>query len=466
MKKLLFLCCFLSAVTISAQQDSYAKQLSAVEQLLTNGSYRSARAQAAGLETTAAQTQQPDAEARFADLLGQAYLDDPAATARERVDGIKALQRAARIYGKLGQQEELERILDRLGEIQGKKISLSDLDNNRSKRRKSQGPVSQVDSLTVESQVLGALVSSQTETIEALNDSQMVAMLRLQRQERQFDSLEMHALEDSLLVSQQEMQLNKQASELKTQRMGRNFLYLLGVAILTVLGVLYWRFLAAKRYQRTLEEKNQQILDEQEKSDKLLLNILPAKVAAELKDKGKARAQRHENVSVLFADFKGFSALAQKMEPDAIVSMLDEAFQKFDLILRDYGLEKIKTIGDAYMCAGGLPNDQKNHATLCVKAAMDMQHYLSTHPNFSARIGIHSGPVVAGVVGLDKFAYDIWGDTVNRAARLEVAGIPGKINVSSETKNLLDSQVYEFEDRGPLPIKNMGELRMYFVTNK
>lgn len=453
-------------VSLGAQDNPYAAQQSAVEQLLASQKYRQARAQAAGILEASAQAQLPEVEARFAYLLGQAYLTDPSSDARGRVEGIRALQRSARLYGKLGDKENLKLILAQLGELQGKTISLDDLEDKRSKRKKRLRPVSELDSLTVESVALSALVNSQTETIEALNDSQMMAMLKLQQQQRLFDSLEMHALEDSLLVVQQEMLLNVQSSELETQRQTRNFLYLLGAAILAILGVVYWRFLASRRYQRTLEEKNQQILDEQERSDKLLLNVLPAKVAAELKDKGKARAQRHENVSVLFADFKGFSALAQTLEPAQLVSMLDEAFQAFDRILRNYELEKIKTIGDAYMCAGGLPNDQKDHAELCVKAAMDMQDYLATHPNFSARIGIHSGPVVAGVVGLDKFAYDIWGDTVNRAARLEVAGEINQINISEATKQLLDPHQYAFQDRGLLPIKNLGELRMYFVSKK
>ncbi len=227
--------------------------------------------------------------------------------------------------------------------------------------------------------------------------------------------------------------------------------------------------------QRTLEIEKQkkQLETEKTKSDALLLNILPDEIAAELKKFGKSYARRHENVSVLFADIEGFTSIAQNLTPDLLVTQLDEAFRGFDYITGKYGMEKIKTIGDAYMCASGLPLDDEEHAQNAVKAAIDMQEFITELgrskliqdlPVFRIRIGIHSGPVVSGVVGTKKFVYDIWGDTVNLASQMEQQGVPGKINISGQTYELVKN-IFECEQRGKIPTKNKTEIDMYFVKN-
>ncbi|MEZ4951363.1 MAG: adenylate/guanylate cyclase domain-containing protein [Saprospiraceae bacterium] len=198
-------------------------------------------------------------------------------------------------------------------------------------------------------------------------------------------------------------------------------------------------------------------------SDKLLLNILPENVAAELKEKGKAAARKFEDVTVLFSDFKGFTTYSENMPADELVAILDDYFKAFDTIITNSGLEKIKTIGDAYMCVGGMPTSDPDHAQKVVKAALEMQKVMAEKTaGWQLRIGIHTGPVVAGIVGTKKFAYDIWGDTVNTAARMEQNSEPGKINISQSTFEKVKEH-FKCSYRGKIQAKNKGELDMYFV---
>ena len=224
---------------------------------------------------------------------------------------------------------------------------------------------------------------------------------------------------------------------------------------------------------RTIEiEKQKELLaSAKSQSDALLLNILPDEIADELKRFGRAYARRHEEVSVLFADIKGFTAIAESLTPEKLVTQLDEVFRAFDNIVEKYGLEKIKTIGDAYMCAAGLPNADPENAVNAVKTARDMQEFIKGFgwaskiqnlPVFEMRIGIHTGPLVAGVVGSRKFAYDIWGDTVNLASQMEQRSEPGKINISGSTYNLIQG-VFVCTYRGKIEAKSKGEVDMYFV---
>jgi class 3 adenylate cyclase/FixJ family two-component response regulator len=223
-----------------------------------------------------------------------------------------------------------------------------------------------------------------------------------------------------------------------------------------------------------IEKQKKQLESEKSKSDALLLNILPEEIAAELKKFGKSYARKHEEVSVLFADIKGFTSIAEHMTPDLLVTQLDETFRGFDYITGKYGLEKIKTIGDAYMCAAGLPQDDEQHALNAVKAAMDMQSFIAEFsrskiiqdlPGFEIRIGIHSGSVVSGVVGTKKFVYDIWGDTVNLASQMEQQSEPGKINISGETYKLV-KDYYNCQYRGKIAVKGKGDIDMYFIADK
>jgi adenylate cyclase len=214
---------------------------------------------------------------------------------------------------------------------------------------------------------------------------------------------------------------------------------------------------------------------EKKKSDDLLLNILPAEVAEELKEKGRADAKQFDEVTVLFTDFKNFTNVSERLTAQELVNEINYCYSEFDKIISKYGIEKIKTIGDAYMCAGGLPVPNKTNAVDTVSAAMEILDFMLKENEkrtrngktfFEIRIGIHTGPVVAGIVGIKKFAYDIWGDTVNIASRMESAGEPGKVNISGSTYVLLKdhSDKLEFLHRGKIVAKNKGEIDMYFVN--
>ncbi len=238
----------------------------------------------------------------------------------------------------------------------------------------------------------------------------------------------------------------------------------------------YNEHLEEKVKQRTIEIETKSALLEAEKakSDKLLLNILPEEIADELKRFGRSYARKHAQVSVLFADIKGFTSIAESMMPDELVNQLDESFCGFDHIIEKHGMEKIKTIGDCYMCASGLPLSNTDNAIVAINAALDIQEFIldfnaskkiQNLPAFEIRIGIHTGPVVAGVVGIRKFAYDIWGDTVNLASQMEQHSEPGKINISGDTYLLVkDNFVSTY--RGKIPAKSKGEIDMYFVEGR
>jgi len=212
---------------------------------------------------------------------------------------------------------------------------------------------------------------------------------------------------------------------------------------------------------------------EKKRSEELLLNILPEEVAQELKEKGSAEAQLIDHVTVLFTDFKGFTQLSEKLSPKELVAEINECFSAFDLIMEKYGVEKIKTIGDAYMAAGGLPTANNTHPQDVIYSALEIQKFMNKHKldkekegklYFEIRIGIHTGPVVAGIVGVKKFQYDIWGDTVNTASRMESSGEVGKVNISGPTYELVKDS-FKCLHRGKIEAKNKGEIDMYFVES-
>ena len=220
-----------------------------------------------------------------------------------------------------------------------------------------------------------------------------------------------------------------------------------------------------------IESQKEALELEKKKADELLLNILPTDIAEELKQEGKAQPKHHPAITVMFTDFEGFTHMAREMNPEQLVERIDNYFGKFDEIIDKYNIEKIKTIGDAYMCASGLPNAHPDHARVMIDAAIEIQQFLDTdrrkreesgEPVFNARIGIHSGPVVAGVVGSKKFAYDIWGDTVNVASRLENACEQNMINISGDTYELINTS-YTCKHRGPIEVKHGRQLEMYYV---
>jgi class 3 adenylate cyclase len=207
---------------------------------------------------------------------------------------------------------------------------------------------------------------------------------------------------------------------------------------------------------------------EHERSERLLLNILPAELAQELSATGSARPARHEAVTILFTDFSGFTQVASSMPAERMVAELNEIFAVFDDITDACGVEKIKTIGDAYMAAAGLPKPCLDHAQRCVRAGLSMIDYLDSRNRtaafkWSLRVGVHSGPVVAGIVGKRKYAFDIWGDTVNVASRMESSGEIGRVNVSAYTFDLIREE-FDCAYRGKVDAKGKGEIDMYFVT--
>lgn len=230
--------------------------------------------------------------------------------------------------------------------------------------------------------------------------------------------------------------------------------------------------------EKKVEERTHELAGEKERSnallqrtDDLLLNILPAPIAEQLKNNERAGAKTYSLVTVMFVDFRNFSGISEKVSAELLVSELDYCFSAFDGIVQKHGIEKIKTVGDAYICAAGLPSLSYTHAVDTINAAIEMLDFLQARKTekearkeiaFEARVGIHSGPVVAGIVGVKKFSYDIWGDTVNTAARMEQNSETGRVNISQTTYDLA-SDYFDCVYRGEISAKNKGLLRMYFV---
>jgi class 3 adenylate cyclase/Tfp pilus assembly protein PilF len=255
--------------------------------------------------------------------------------------------------------------------------------------------------------------------------------------------------------------------ELGRGREQRNVVMFVSLAVLA-LAIGLWSRLRYMRRSRTVIQR------ERERSDQLLLNILPQHIAQELKDTGQAQAREISQVSILFTDFVGFTQLSQTMAPQELVAEIHHCFKAFDAIVTKYGIEKVKTIGDSYMAAGGLSDTSDTSAADTVKAALEMQLFMRQYhterqarglPAFTMRAGIHTGSVVAGIVGDKKFAYDIWGDTVNTASRMESSSEPGQVNISRGTYQLLrNDPSFTFDRRGLLEAKGKGAMEMFFVS--
>lgn len=220
-----------------------------------------------------------------------------------------------------------------------------------------------------------------------------------------------------------------------------------------------------------LAQRNKMIVAEKQKSEMLLLNILPEEISNELKQTGKTKAHSYDMATVMFSDFVNFTRIGERLTPEELVSAIAEYFETFDLIIERYGIEKIKTVGDAYICAAGLPIPTTDNALIMIQVAFDFlkalddlneKRYVKGQVIFNIRVGINTGPLVAGVVGIKKFAYDIWGDTVNTAARLQEKGEAGRINISGSTYDLI-KQAYPCTYRGKIEAKNKGQIDMYFV---
>lgn len=265
-------------------------------------------------------------------------------------------------------------------------------------------------------------------------------------------------------LSKKEVEINLKEAMLKSAKQARIGM-MIGLGLLLIIAfIIYRNYLIKVKTNKILDKQKDQI-------ELLLLNILPKEVATELQNSGESKPRHFEEVSILFTDFQGFTSIADKLSPGELVEDLNECFIAFDSIMEKYSLEKIKTIGDAYMCAGNIPSPDPNHVYKIVKAALEIQGFMGNYNTIRAgknmepwliRIGLHIGPVVAGVVGKKKYAYDIWGSAVNIASRMESNGTPGRVNISAYMYEIIKDR-FECTYRGKLHAKNLGDLDMYYV---
>ena len=305
------------------------------------------------------------------------------------------------------------------------------------------------------------------EQMLVLDDSLNAAETTKQLERMEFAKV---MLADSIATAE-ETRLVEQVhqEEVKQKNQTRNILYAISGLVLLIAGGIYSRLRFVRKSKAIIEK-------EKDRSENLLLNILPSEIAEELKAKGSADARDFDMVSILFTDFKGFTQASEKLTAKELIEEINVCFKAFDYICESHGVEKIKTIGDAYMAAGGLPIPSEDSIKNTVLAALEMQAFISNRiiekdklneMSFKMRLGIHTGPVVAGIVGVKKFQYDIWGDTVNTASRMESSGEIGKVNISVDTYTALKGDPeFTFESRGKIEAKGKGEIEMYFVETK
>ncbi len=298
---------------------------------------------------------------------------------------------------------------------------------------------------------------------QALRDSMLnEEMLRAVADVREKYETEKKARENERLRAEK---LDAELRNARVKRM-RNIYLFSGLGVVLFAGGLWSRLRYTRRSRAAIQK-------EKDVSEGLLLNILPGEVAAELKQKGRTEARHFDQATILFSDFKGFTRMSEQVGAADLVAEIDHCFKAFDAIMERRRIEKIKTIGDAYMAAGGVPDPAHGSPADVVHAALEMQAFMRAYGReraaagrlfFEMRVGIHSGPVVAGVVGVKKFAYDIWGDTVNTASRMESSGEVGRVNISGATHDLVKHEPgLSFTARGRVQAKGKGEMEMYFV---
>jgi len=337
---------------------------------------------------------------------------------------------------------------------------------------------SRQQTLVQEKAIVEEQISEKEQALVSIEEEKRKVEDIAKRKERELENLSVAQLKQKAALDAAKSELAEQKliaeqeKNLRQQQKAQTRLVIItgGLGILLFL-MLY---ITGRRSKINLQRKNKLIEQERERSDELLLNILPKTIGEELKEYGKARARKFDQATVLFTDFKNFTKISERLSPEELVEEIDRCFKGFDFIISQYpNIEKIKTIGDAYMCACGL-NDGSAMPDNLIRAALEMQEFLEEQKNerlrqgkpyFEARIGMHTGPVVAGVVGVNKFAYDIWGDTVNIASRMESNCEEGRINVSETTYNLVRYQ-FECTYRGKLEAKNKGAIDMYYVIRE
>ncbi|GEM_PF-2109428 len=280
--------------------------------------------------------------------------------------------------------------------------------------------------------------------------------------QRTIDSLNSVAISNELARKNKVLALESQKNRLKN--------ILLGIVALTLL-LLAWFFRKSVRFNSVLKSQKEAIALEKQNSENLLFNILPENIAHELKENGFVTPKLHSKATVMFLDFIGFSHISKKLNTKQLITRLDKCFGIFDNLCDEHGVEKIKTIGDAYMCISGLEGTPQQGAKRMAELALAIQSYLTEwnvelvkngDPEFQARIGIHTGEIAAGVVGKKKFSFDVWGDTVNISSRMESKGEAGKVNISASTFELIKDD-FNFEHRGAIDVKNMNKMSMYFI---
>lgn len=387
------------------------------------------------------------------------------ASLRAAAEGERS--RLQKMAGDLAKRrEKLEEELEILQEEQEILEEENDqlLNVNEARKKQLQKKQEELTQISEEKAVVEEKMAESEAQVATLSRQALEKQAAVDRVQRELAEQELAASKAELLAA--EAVMDKQSSENL-----RNYALGLGVILLLLSGLLYSRFVSKKRDAKALAKSNEELGEARKRSDELLLNILPASIAEELKEKGKAAAHKFDDVTILFSDFVNFTRISEQLGPEDLVKELDVCFRAFDEIINDYDdVEKIKTIGDAYMVAHGL-DDRKSIPNNLIETAKRMQVFLDDRaakrqklglPFFTARIGLHTGAVVAGVVGLKKFAYDVWGDTVNVAARVESQSEPGKINVSETTYRLIKYQ-YDCDYRGKVMAKNKGYIDMYYV---
>lgn len=388
----------------------------------------------------------------------------------EKLNHCKALIVA---YNKLNNAQEVKKHIDVLGKINANLASTSareektDFDEQILKDEFA----NVMAKATVE---LQQMVQQQQDSLAATSSELALKKEENQMQQTQLRKQDSVAQLQKQLIAQQEELVQLQSS--KNQQLIIGIVLSLVVVALAVVALIGRQIANRKLAKQKAEVEAQRKLadTERKKAEELLLNILPQEIATELKNKGIAKPRSYNMVTVLFTDFKGFTKISEKLSPEQIVDRLNYFFQKFDEIVEKHNMEKIKTIGDGYMCAGGIPIENTSNPIDAVRAGLEMQAFVKEWnreqevkglPTFELRVGINTGPLVAGVIGKNKFAYDVWGDTVNLASRMESSGEVGKVNISGITHTWVKYQC-ECIYRGKVEAKNKGEVDMYFVEKE